>query len=272
MSSGIDPERTLLPIVLAADNFPASPYDQPYPLFNPTTGERYIPFHLTFADYQANLPPVGYLRPEVINDLLSDERDAETCPWQAHSSASGAGEEDEDMELDLKVECVFFADWVVRAGSEEMGRVMQETAIQWRAGGKFPEQLGGELLVVLNGKKGKLKPGWRNEKYRVYAAKSSSALKIDGNVPFSNFAFALERSACAIFGFATFGVHLTGMSLWLKRKAKISVRGRWERYEDLGPSSFCNETNVSIVGYSLLIKKLSRHAGQCEYCCCLEHG
>jgi hypothetical protein len=52
--------------------------------------------------------------------------------------------------------------------------------------------------------------GWRNEKYRIYASKESSALKEDPNVPRSNWAFELERSACAVFGLATFGVHMTG--------------------------------------------------------------
>lgn len=145
MSTGINPERTLLPVVQAADNFPASPYEQYFPRFNPKTGETYTPFHLTFADYQAHLPPVGYLRPDVLKELLSDERDEDACPWQAHSSAM---EEGEGEDLALKVECVFFAEWVVKGGCETMGKVMQGTAEQWRAEGKFPEQLGGGCSFV----------------------------------------------------------------------------------------------------------------------------
>ena len=56
-----------------------------------------------------------------------------------------------------------------------------------------------------------LKEGWRNEKYRIYASNQSSALSEDQSTPRSNWAFALERAACAIFGFATFGVHMTGV-------------------------------------------------------------
>jgi len=53
--------------------------------------------------------------------------------------------------------------------------------------------------------------GWRDELYTVYAQPSSSGLKsVESGKPFSNAAFALERSACAVFGLATFGVHMTG--------------------------------------------------------------
>ena len=52
--------------------------------------------------------------------------------------------------------------------------------------------------------------GWRNELYAIYASPQSSALKNSANKPFGNVAFHLERAACALFGLATFGVHLTG--------------------------------------------------------------
>lgn len=52
--------------------------------------------------------------------------------------------------------------------------------------------------------------GWRNELYAIYASPQSSALKNSVDKPFGNVAFHLERAACALFGLATFGVHLTG--------------------------------------------------------------
>lgn len=67
--------------------------------------------------------------------------------------------------------------------------------------------------------------GWRNEQYRIYASKASSALKVKGNAPFANFAFALERSACAIFGLATFGVHLTGLSIHVRSELTAAYEG-----------------------------------------------
>lgn len=60
----------------------------------------------------------------------------------------------------------------------------------------------------------------------MYASKESSALRgrVQEGKPFSNFAFALERAACAIFGLATFGVHLTGKSWAILGPAKTDLQ------------------------------------------------
>lgn len=131
--------KSLLPVVIAADNFPGHLYADYFPTFHPVSGERYVPFHLTFADYQARLPPIGQLRPDVLAELQSDERESESCPWQFHSSA----EDNKDDDLELQVRCAFFADWVVAGGKDMMGKVMQEAAEKWREEGKFPGPLGG---------------------------------------------------------------------------------------------------------------------------------
>lgn len=65
--------------------------------------------------------------------------------------------------------------------------------------------------------------GWRNERYAVYAASSREV----GAPPC--IAFYLERSATALFGMATFGVHLNGYYIdhttheyhfWISRRSK----------------------------------------------------
>lgn len=139
--------RSLLPVVLAADNFPSSPFSDPYPLSNPATGETYTPFHLTFSDYQSQLPPVGLLRPSVLAELQADDRAGNSCPWQFYHSARHGGN-DEGDDLDLQVECVFFADWVVEGGREAMDRAMKEVAEKWRGEGKFSEPLSGESTPI----------------------------------------------------------------------------------------------------------------------------
>lgn len=50
--------------------------------------------------------------------------------------------------------------------------------------------------------------GWRNESYSIYGPPVDGA----GPLPGSNTAFTLERSACSLFGVATYGVHCTGKS------------------------------------------------------------
>jgi hypothetical protein len=147
--------KSLLSIVEAADNLPAHPLS-PYPTHSADGTERYVPFHLTFADFQASLPPVGLLRPAVVAELQGDYGDGEGCPWQFYLTASTPNpaakgrdvqEEmniDEDGEdFDVEVECCFFADWVVNEGSERMGIVMQSQAETWRDEGKFKAQLAG---------------------------------------------------------------------------------------------------------------------------------
>ena len=65
---------------------------------------------------------------------------------------------------------------------------------------------------------------------------------------FSNGAFPLERSACAIFGFATFGVHLTGtleLSAGFRTLRVHSLRRGRKGYEDLGAATERDEADAS---------------------------
>lgn len=154
--------RSLLGIVKAADNFPAHPHS-PFPTHSPDGSERYVPFHLTFADYQAGLPPLGLLRPVVLQELQSEDSEDQGIEggnrtpslWQFYSTATAAksgpgdvntsGDEDQDMEqLDLEVQCVFLADWAIRDGGLAIGREIQRIAERWKKDGLFKKQLDGE--------------------------------------------------------------------------------------------------------------------------------
>lgn len=168
---------SLLPIVKAADNLPPHPHS-PFPTHSPDGAERYVPFHLTFSDFQRNLTPVGLLRPSVVAELQSvgsgsscgPDEDSEQSPFQFYSTATPLGpassertgddlkrkrteaseppttENEEDQELELQLGCVFFADWVIEGGSERMSQVMKETVERWRAEGKFPGPLAGQFI------------------------------------------------------------------------------------------------------------------------------
>ncbi|KAI3613414.1 hypothetical protein CBS9595_004247 [Malassezia furfur] len=70
---------------------------------------------------------------------------------------------------------------------------MNQMAVWMRDTKKFPDPL--------DGRHPWLTTGWRDEQYAVYGPG-------DGENP-STVVFTLERSACALFGIATFGVHLT---------------------------------------------------------------
>ncbi|PKI83431.1 thiamine diphosphokinase [Malassezia vespertilionis] len=69
--------------------------------------------------------------------------------------------------------------------------------------------------------------GWRDEPYAVYARAHGSASR-------SHVAFTLERAACALFGFATFGVHLTAYTpdgrIWVSKRSR--TKQTWPSYYD----------------------------------------
>ncbi|KAK8845386.1 hypothetical protein IAR55_006099 [Kwoniella newhampshirensis] len=199
--------RSLLSVVQAADNFPS------YPLPPSAPPAPYLPFHLTLSDYLAHLPPLGLLRPDVLRQMRAvaedEEKHGKGALWKFHQG----GKPDETGNWVAKIECVYFHEDVVQGGKDALGKRMAEIVGKWRDEGVFPGPLA----------------GWRNELYSIYASPQSSAFISSSKVKeaFSNLAFPLERAACAIFGLATFGVHLTAyegegqdMKIWVPRRSK----------------------------------------------------
>ncbi|TXT12471.1 uncharacterized protein COLE_02881 [Cutaneotrichosporon oleaginosum] len=179
---------SLLPVVLAADNFPAC---AAYPSHHPDTGEVYVPFHIAPADHAARLSPVGLLRPAVLAALDGD------AAFVSHRAGNA-------------VECVTFAPDVLAGGRQAMDKAIADTAARWRAAGLFTPALA----------------GWRDELYAIYASPRSAAFATPPRGGWRNAAFACERAACAVWGFATFGVHMTAyegeggsMKIWVPRRS-----------------------------------------------------
>lgn len=138
--------KSFLSVVLAADNFPSSPYADPYPAKDPKTGQPYIQFHLTRADYDAKLPPVGLVQREVLTALLGTDDDGEDddFPW-----AFGHEHDPKARELGTRVTCIFFADDIVKKGKKAMSVAMQTQAEEWRRQGKFCGPLAGMLSSAI---------------------------------------------------------------------------------------------------------------------------
>lgn len=159
-----------------------------------------MPFHISRPDFESGLAPVGLLRPEVLRALRP--RDG-PCPWEfvrtSHDDTSD-------------VVCVTFAPDVLARGREAMNAAMADTAARWKADGLFAPALDGTYAQTQQQDLGLLLiPGWRDELYAIYASPRSSAFAQDApRRAMGNAAFACERAACAVWGFATFGVHMTG--------------------------------------------------------------
>lgn len=77
--------KSLLPILLHADNLPA--YNSPFPTVHPLTKRRIIPFHITFKDFQHDLPPVGLVTMDVVK-MLSKEKGLKLFRSQERSKAA----------------------------------------------------------------------------------------------------------------------------------------------------------------------------------------
>lgn len=74
---------------------------------------------------------------------------------------------------------------------------------KWRHAGHFAGVIGGRL--------------WRDELYAIYAHPFRGIVKTSA-------VFAMERVCCALFGFVTYGVHMTiytpDMRIWVPRRSK----------------------------------------------------
>lgn len=128
---------TYLDLVSAADNFP-------YEATSDGHGELYIPFRLTFQDYEARLPPFGLLRPAVLDqlanecnkrDLTSDTKITSNQPLDLLVESRDDGSE--------TVVAICFGPNVPH---DDFGPVLNSIVNDWNAQGLFPNQLGSACL------------------------------------------------------------------------------------------------------------------------------
>ncbi|GAA5889759.1 hypothetical protein JCM5296_002333 [Sporobolomyces johnsonii] len=116
---------------------------------------------------------------------------------------------------------VGFEDWVNEEGPQARREHIDRVVRGWKMAGQFKECLG----------------GWRDEEYSIYGP--APPLGQDDNpLPGTNVAFSMERSACALFGVATFGVHCTAyveeesqpLKFWIPRRS--ATKQTWPSYLD----------------------------------------
>lgn len=176
--------------------------------------ELLLPFFVKSSDRK----PVGFLRPRVVEALRDDNAHmtkmrSQPC-WQVMKvpeSGDAWG--------------IAFEDWLNDEGRETRSEHMDRVTRAWKQETRFPEELNGELV---SGKITATTPsslasctnemsdreccdlvGWRNELYPIYGPELSQDDPHYNPLPGANTAFDLERAACSLFGFATYGVHMT---------------------------------------------------------------
>ncbi|KIJ28530.1 hypothetical protein M422DRAFT_189563, partial [Sphaerobolus stellatus SS14] len=108
----------------------------------------------------------------------------------------------------------------------------------WRDGGLFPNQISLRL--------------WRNELYTIYADAFGPRTE-------DNIAFYLERTACALFGLVTYGVHMTmytqDWKVWVPTRAK--TKQTWALYLD---NTVAGGIPHGMTAFDSLVKECSEEA------------
>ncbi|KAM0789109.1 hypothetical protein ACM66B_003164 [Microbotryomycetes sp. NB124-2] len=124
-----------------------------------------------------------------------------------------------DIDVEKQVYAVSFAEWVNDEGQDVRREHVDRVVRGWKMSGEFAELL----------------DGWRDEEYTIYGPRPET----ENPLPGSNVAFTMERSACALFGFATFGVHLAAyipetadqpLRIWVPKRS--ATKQTWPGYLD----------------------------------------
>ena len=194
-------QKSLISVLNVCDNF--RPHLSPEPL---------VPFLLS----PKSRPPLGLLRPPVVAALRADNawRSANGRPlaWDIPTTASSDGTNTNDAP---SPPYIAFAPVLASGSPAARTHALAETLERWRANankgdgdGAFAEVIGGSR--------------WRSEWYDVYLAPGGALRADDGRDPltlvgapttsdsgYGAYAFSMERSACALFGVVTYGVHMT---------------------------------------------------------------
>jgi hypothetical protein len=178
----------------------------PQPEFD---SEQLAPLYLNDTP---NSPVIGLLRPQIV-DLLDAENKRSLANggpqlWSGIMNAPG-----------LRSRIGFHASVNTHA---KRTAVMKELCERWRDTGVFPDIIG---------------PGkWRAEMYPVYrdpfgvhdyprresnADAEAEAAEMGGSL---NFAFEMERAACALFGIVTYGVHMSTYQEYFGDNGERSLR------------------------------------------------
>ncbi|KAJ7478419.1 NUDIX hydrolase domain-like protein [Mycena latifolia] len=172
--------------------------------------ERLVPFHLSAAPES---PIIGLLRPQIVDRLLSENESGHQI-WDFFYTPGGSTGISFATSIDTHA---------------KRTAAMQEMCVRWRDAGHFAELIGPTK--------------WRGERLPVYKD-PFGARDHPGDPPTEvdseklNFAFEMERSACALFGIVIYGVYMSmyqrvaaeTLRVWTPTRA--STKSRFPGYLD----------------------------------------
>ncbi|CCM02032.1 uncharacterized protein FIBRA_04108 [Fibroporia radiculosa] len=205
--------QTLLQVVQTCDNFTVD--------HNDPAAEPLVPWRLA-ADLSS--PAIGLLRPAIVAQLREENTRASDSPsWEFAEHAGRL--------------CVGFAPHLKTSLART--RVMKELCERWRDEGRWADVIGPRK--------------WRDEMYPVFrnpfgahdapTAEAQLAQLLDQDDAADdggNYAFMMERAACALFGVVTYGVHMSvyeadedaprSCRMWVPMRAR--TKQTWPGYFD----------------------------------------
>ncbi|KIP10771.1 hypothetical protein PHLGIDRAFT_100585 [Phlebiopsis gigantea 11061_1 CR5-6] len=193
------PPQSYLDLVAACDNF------QPTKSSEILTSWRLAP--------SSSSPVIGLLRPPIVTQLLLENASAPEGkrPWKFTPGDKPT---------------LSFAQWADTPAARS--QVMRDMLERWRDGGLWADVIGPAK--------------WRGEMYPVYRnpfGRNDAPLdEPEGEGAGHNYAFRMERAACALFGVVTYGVHMSvyledpaeGYKVWVPKRAK--TKQTWPGYYD----------------------------------------
>jgi len=249
-------QKSLISVLNVCDNF--RPHLSP---------ELLVPFLLT----PKSRPPLGLLRPPVVAALRADNawRSANGHPlaWDI-PTATAANPDGTINDAPSPPPYIAFAPVLASGSPAARTHALAETLERWRANANKGDGDGaGAFAEVIGGSR------WRSEWYDVYLA-PGGALRTDGRDPLtlvdvevpptSDFAssvpesesessgsaygayvFSMERSACALFGVVTHGVHMTVYEQKGDADSEVPVRVWVPRRAATKPTCVCHVCAVS---------------------------
>ncbi|PWY99759.1 hypothetical protein BCV70DRAFT_200670 [Testicularia cyperi] len=210
VSESVDPDRQLQARIAGEDQQPTL-IDLVHSCHNydPWLDESLMPFVVDGAQ-------IGYVPPRVVQAILEDaaqltQQGQQPPLVQVRYAAAHKAWVPPGTPRYIR-DAITFSENCNSA--EERTKAINELAQRWRQAKLFPDPL----------------DGWRDELYAIYARNPRPAER-------NTIAFKLERSACALFGFATFGVHLTAythidgeLKVWVPQRSQ--TKSTWPGYLD----------------------------------------
>ncbi|KAF9531051.1 nudix hydrolase 20 [Crepidotus variabilis] len=154
--------------------------------------ENLVPFYLTES---TESPIIGLLRPDILESLKQEnvrsQKNSSSVLWNLRLEDS----EQSTLRQGFNGPWVSFRDWVDTPAKRTSA--LKELCERWRDTGLFPDVCGPTK--------------WRSEMYPIYADPfgAHDYPSAEGRGNNLNYVFEMERSACALFGVVTYGVHMS---------------------------------------------------------------